>query len=128
MIGRLDLDISFVKPSMATKSDLVSALAKEAQLTQTQARTALTVLPGIIAAALKEGEEVRLSGLGTFKPVDRDARKGRNPFSGETIDIPAKRGVKFKAGKDLLTAVAPALTKPPARRRPRHSEQAAPTR
>jgi DNA-binding protein HU-beta len=113
---------------MATKSDLVSALAREAQLTQAQARTALTVLPGVIAAALKENEEVRLPGLGTFKPVDREARKGRNPFSGETIDIPAKRGVKFKAGKDLLTAVAPAPTKAPDRRAPRHSEQVASAR
>jgi DNA-binding protein HU-beta len=63
-----------------------------------------TVLDSIIAA-LKSGEEVRLVGFGTFGVADRKASEGRNPRTGEKINIPASKQPKFKAGKELRDAL-----------------------
>ena len=58
-----------------------------------------------ISTTLAAGEEVAIAGIGTFHVVDRNAREGRNPQTGETIQIPAKRVAKFRAGKKLKDAV-----------------------
>ncbi len=85
-----------------TKAEIVKALKEQAGLaTLTQAETAYENLFTIIGAALKSGDAVSISGFGSFKVVDRAARKGRNPQTGKEIDIPASKAVKFTPGKAL---------------------------
>lgn len=87
------------------KSDLIKKIASDAGITQTQAKAALqTVEVGIVEALIK-GENVQLVGFGTFTVKSHKARKGRNPKTGEELNIPAKNVVKFKAGKGMNEAV-----------------------
>ena len=83
------------------KTELVSAIAKQAGLTQAQAKAALDATLDNIADALKKEEKVALLGFGTFSVNERPAREGINPATKAKIQIPAKKGVKFKAGAQL---------------------------
>ena len=85
--------------------DLIAAVADEASLTKTQATEAVDAVFGAIEKALKQQEEVRLVGFGTFPTGKRAAGTGRNPRTGEEIQIPASTSVRFKAGKSLKDAV-----------------------
>ena len=87
------------------KNDLVAAVATAAGLTKADAAKAVDAVFDTIAASLKTGGEVRLVGFGTFSVVSRKATTGRNPRTGETINIPASKQPKFKAGKGLKDAV-----------------------
>ncbi len=87
------------------KGELVSAVASEAGLTKTNAETAVNAVFSTIRNAVSKGDEVRLIGFGTFAVTKRAASTGRNPRTGEAIKIPAKKQVKFKAGKDLKESV-----------------------
>ncbi len=87
------------------KGELVSAVAQEAGLTKTNAETAVNAVFQTIRNSVSKGEEVRLIGFGTFAVTNRAASTGRNPRTGEPIKIPAKKQVKFKAGKDLKESV-----------------------
>ncbi len=87
------------------KSELVDALATSAKLSKTDAAEVLDELVGIITGTLQSGDSVSISGFGTFSISNRAARTGRNPQTGATIDIPAARVPKFKAGKALKDAV-----------------------
>ena len=85
-----------------TKADLVKMLKEKAGLsTLAQAELAYTKLFAIITATLKKGDAVAISGFGSFRVVDRKARKGRNPRTGKEIQIPASKTVKFTSGKAL---------------------------
>ena len=87
------------------KNDLVALVADAAGLSKIDATKAVdAVLDGIIQS-LKKGEEVRLVGFGTFDVSDRAASEGRNPRTGEKINIPASKQPKFKAGKTLKDAL-----------------------
>lgn len=83
------------------KTELVNAIAAQAGLTKTDAAKALAATTGAIAGALKAGDKVAILGFGTFAPNARPARTGKNPRTGETVKIPAKTVVKFKAGSEL---------------------------
>jgi DNA-binding protein HU-beta len=87
------------------KNDLVSAVADQAGLSKADAAKAVDGVFDSITGALKGGEEVRVVGFGTFSVADRKATTGRNPRTGDTIQIPASRQPKFKAGKGLKGAV-----------------------
>ena len=87
-----------------TKADLVAALA-ETGMTKKQAAAALDAMAGAIKGALAKGEDVRLVGFGTFSVKKRKARTGRNPQTGKTIRIKAKKVPAFSAGKGLKEAV-----------------------
>jgi DNA-binding protein HU-beta len=87
------------------KQELIDAVASEIDLPKTQAQGAIEAVISCITKALKSGEEVRLVGFGTFAVSDRAATTGRNPRTGEPIDIPASKQPKFKAGKELKDAV-----------------------
>ncbi|MGE4314053.1 MAG: HU family DNA-binding protein [Pseudobdellovibrionaceae bacterium] len=87
------------------KSELIDAVAKQADLPKTKAQTALEAVIDCIKASLKKGDEVRLVGFGTFSVSKRAATTGRNPRTGETIKIPASKRPTFKAGKELKDAV-----------------------
>jgi len=85
-----------------TKAELVKALKEKAGLsTLAQAEAAYDSLFGIIKTTLQKGDAISISGFGSFKAVDRKARKGRNPRTGKEIKIPAKKAVKFTPGKAL---------------------------
>jgi DNA-binding protein HU-beta len=89
-----------------TKEDLVNKIAKEARVSKGQAKQAVeSMLDGIQEALVSEGK-ITLTGFGSFQAKNREARKGRNPQTGERITIPAKRVVKFNPGKALRDLVS----------------------
>ena len=87
------------------KSDLIDAIAESAGLSKADAGRALDGVVDAITSALKAGQSVSLVGFGTFAVRDRAARTGRNPRTGETINIAASKNPAFKAGKALKDAV-----------------------
>lgn len=87
------------------KADLVNSISEQTGLTKTKTNQVVDVLTSVIAETLSKGEKVTLVGFGTFTTTDRNARKGRNPKTGEVIEIPAKRVAKFKAGSELTKNV-----------------------
>ncbi|MEP7323462.1 MAG: HU family DNA-binding protein [Saprospiraceae bacterium] len=87
------------------KSDLIDAISKGADITKVQADAALATTLDSIRRALKKGERVQLLGFGTFSIAKRAARNGRNPQTGKTIKIAARKVARFKAGKELAGAV-----------------------
>jgi len=88
------------------KAEAVKVLKENAGLsTLAQAEAAYEKLFDIIGATLKKGDAVTISGFGSFKVVERKARKGRNPRTGEEIQILASRAVKFTPGKALKESV-----------------------
>jgi len=87
------------------KSDLVDNVAEQIDLPKAKAELAVNAVFDSIIACLKRGDEVSLVGFGSFKVKHRAARKGRNPKTGEEIDIAAANVPGFKAGKALKDAV-----------------------
>jgi nucleoid DNA-binding protein len=87
------------------KTDLIEAIAKDAGLTKKDAENALKATIDAIEGALAKDEKVVLVGFGTFNVKKNAARKGRNPATGKTIDIPASKSPVFKAGKSLKDKV-----------------------
>lgn len=88
-----------------TKTELIAGLANEAGISKAQAERVLTALADVTKSQLHNGEEAILPGLGKLVPSERSARKGRNPQTGAEIDIPAGKGVKFKAAQALKDAL-----------------------
>ena len=88
-----------------TKNDLVNHIASAAGIKKVQAELALAAMTDGIRGALASGDKVTLVGFGTFQVSERAARKGRNPQTKQPIDIPASKGVRFKAGKGLTDAL-----------------------
>ena len=97
-----------------TKADLIEGLSNKLGLNKNDAEKAVNVVLDDIINALKAGERVNISGFGTFAVSLREARTGRNPKTGESIEISASRSAKFKAGKQLKDSLneegAPAET------------------
>ena len=87
------------------KTELVAQIAEKSELTKVQAKAALEQIIASITDSLKDGEPVQLVGFGTFKVNHRSARDGRNPRTGETIQIKAANVPAFVAGKSLKESV-----------------------
>ena len=87
------------------KGDLVEKVAQDCNMTKASAEQALNSVLGAITTAVAAGDKVALIGFGTFSVSERAAREGRNPKNGDTIQIPAGKVVRFKAGKKLAEAV-----------------------
>jgi DNA-binding protein HU-beta len=87
------------------KNDLVAAIASNTGLSKADSTRAVDEVFDVITKSLKQGDEVRLVGFGTFTVSNRAATQGRNPRTGETIQIPASKQPKFRAGKGLKDAV-----------------------
>jgi len=87
------------------KSELIEAMAEAGDISKSAAQRALDGLTDAVAVALKSGDNVSLIGFGTFSVKDRAARTGRNPKTGEPIEIKASKTPTFKAGKALKDAV-----------------------
>jgi DNA-binding protein HU-beta len=87
------------------KSELVNYIAQKSGLSKKDADAALDAFVEGVIEAVKENDSVTLVGFGTFKSSERSARKGRNPRTGEELDIPAMRVPSFSAGKSFKDAV-----------------------
>lgn len=87
------------------KKELVSLIAQNGSMPSAQADLALEAVIGSIADALALGKDLRIQSLGTFSVANKKGRKGRNPRTGEEIEIPASRVVRFKPAKGLKEAI-----------------------
>ena len=87
------------------KTELVAAIAEQAEISKKDAEKALKAFTDVVAEELKKGEKIQLVGFGTFEVSTRAAREGRNPQTGKTMKIEACKAPKFKAGKALKDAV-----------------------
>ena len=86
------------------KTELVAAMAEQTNLSKKDAEAALKAFIDVVSEELKKGEKVQLVGFGTFEVSERAAREGRNPQTGETMEIKASKTPKFKAGSKNLCA------------------------
>ncbi|MDE1457072.1 DNA-binding protein HU 1 [Bacillus licheniformis] len=87
------------------KKELIGAVAEAAELTKKDVELVVDSTFDVITSALKDGEKVKVHGFGSFEVRERAARKGRNPQSGEEIEIPATKAPAFKAAKALKDAI-----------------------
>lgn len=87
------------------RNELITKVSEETGFTKTDTSKVLDGVLEAIQGAMAAGDDVRLVGFGTFSVTERAASKGRNPRTGETIDIPAKKQPRFKAGTGLKDAV-----------------------
>ena len=87
------------------KTELVAAMAEQAELSKKDSEKALKAFIDVVTEELKKGEKIQLVGFGTFEVTERAAREGRNPLTGEKMQIKASKAPKFKAGKALKDAV-----------------------
>lgn len=87
------------------KTELVSKIAEQTGFSKVDSEKALDAVVETVSGSLSSGESVNLAGLGVFSVVERAARNGRNPQTGESIKIPASKAVKFKVSKSLKEAV-----------------------
>ncbi|MDE6616500.1 MAG: HU family DNA-binding protein, partial [Lachnospiraceae bacterium] len=84
---------------------LVAAIAEKTELSKKDSEKALKAFIDFVTEELQKGEKIQLVGFGTFEVADRAAREGRNPLTGEKMQIEASKAPKFKAGKALKDAV-----------------------
>lgn len=87
------------------KQELIDIMADAGKISKNAANRALDAFIDSVMHSLKKGEDVVLVGFGSFTTSERAARQGRNPQTGESINIPAARVARFKAGKQLKDAV-----------------------
>ncbi len=83
------------------KAELIAAMAEKAELSKKDSEKALKAFVDVVTEELVKGEKIQLVGFGTFEVSERPAREGRNPQTGETMEIKASKAPKFKAGKAL---------------------------
>ena len=95
-----------------TKAELAASIAEKAKITKAQAELAISAFIDSVSSALVGGEAVTLVGFGTIKVTERSGREGRNPRTGESIQIPASKAVKLTAGKALRDKLNPVKEKP----------------
>ena len=88
------------------KAELIDQIANEAGISRSQANAAMDAFTSAVSGALRGGDRVTLVGFGTFSVSERAARNGRNPQTGETIKIKARRVPKFKAGKEFADGLS----------------------
>ena len=87
------------------KAELIDAMSGKSGLSKADSKRALDAFIGATSGALADGNRVALVGFGSFSVSERSARKGRNPRTGQEINIAAKRVVKFKAGAELSSVL-----------------------
>ena len=95
-----------------TKADLVAQVALKTQMTQQQTVQVVDLLLASIVEALQSGDKVELRGFGSFRRRSRRSRQGRNPKTGDTVEVPAQTVPFFTAGKQIHARLNPHLTRP----------------
>jgi integration host factor subunit beta len=97
-----------------TKAELVDEVAKVVQLTKKQAETIVNIVFDSIVESLRAGQKIELRGFGSFRLRSRKSRTGRNPKTGEKVEVPSKKIPYFKPGKELKELINKALAVLPA--------------
>ncbi|SFP19612.1 HU family DNA-binding protein [Salibacterium halotolerans] len=87
------------------KTDLINAVSEQADISKKDASKAVDAVFDSITETLKKGDKIQLVGFGSFEVRERAARKGRNPQTGDEIEIPATKNPAFRPGKQLKDAV-----------------------
>ena len=87
------------------KNELIAAVAEKCDMSKTDANAAVDAVLDTVTTELASGGDVRILGFGNFAVAERKATTARNPRTGETVDVPASKSPKFKAGKALKDAV-----------------------
>ena len=96
---------AFAKITIMTRSELVQTLASKFDLNNGDAAETVKVVLEAIAESLENGERIEIRGFGSFHVVERAARTGRNPKTGESVSVPSKKVPHFKPGKELKERV-----------------------
>lgn len=86
-----------------TKNDIITVISARTGITKETVATVISEMNDTIVRALQNGESVKLTGFGTFYPAERNSRKGRNPKTGEIIEIPSRTITKFRPSKETKT-------------------------
>lgn len=87
------------------KAELIGAVASKSEMNKKDVEKVINTFTNVVAGALVDGDKVAITGFGIFEVIERAARTGRNPQTGETIEIAASKSPKFKASKALKDAV-----------------------
>ncbi len=98
------------KAGVMTKAELVDEVARVVQLTKKQAETIVNIVFDSIVESLRSGQKIELRGFGSFRLRSRKSRTGRNPKTGEKVEVPSKKIPYFKPGKELKELINRALT------------------
>ena len=101
------------KAGVMTKAELVDEVARVVQLTKKQAETIVNIVFDSIVDSLRAGQKIELRGFGSFRLRSRKSRTGRNPKTGEKVDVPSKKIPYFKPGKELKELINKALESAP---------------
>ncbi len=112
-----DLDES--KAGVMTKAELVDEVARVVQLTKKQAEAIVNIVFDSIVESLRSGQKIELRGFGSFRLRNRKSRTGRNPKTGEKVEVPSKKIPYFKPGKELKELINRAIEQILSRRAPR---------
>ena len=97
------------KAEVMTKAELVDEVAKVVQLTKKQAETIVNIVFDSIVDSLRSGQKIELRGFGSFRLRNRKSRTGRNPKTGEKVEVPSKKIPYFKPGKELKELINKAI-------------------
>jgi len=97
------------KAGVMTKAELVDEVARVVQLTKKQAETIVNIVFDSIVDSLRSGQKIELRGFGSFRLRNRKSRTGRNPKTGEKVEVPSKKIPYFKPGKELKELINKAL-------------------
>ena len=98
------------KAGVMTKAELVDEVAKVVQLTKKQAETIVNIVFDSIVDSLRSGQKIELRGFGSFRLRNRKSRTGRNPKTGEKVEVPSKKIPYFKPGKELKELINKVLS------------------
>jgi integration host factor subunit beta len=96
-----DVQLDETKAGVMTKAELVDEVARIVQLTKKQAETIVNIVFDSIVDSLRSGQKIELRGFGSFRLRNRKSRTGRNPKTGEKVEVPSKKIPYFKPGKEL---------------------------
>ncbi len=99
--GDFDTHDGNAKAGVMTKAELVDEVARVVQLTKKQAETIVNIVFDSIVESLRAGQKIELRGFGSFRLRSRKSRTGRNPKTGEKVEVPSKKIPYFKPGKEL---------------------------
>ncbi|MGZ5432987.1 MAG: integration host factor subunit beta [Thermoanaerobaculia bacterium] len=105
-----DETLEDVSAGVMTKAELVDEVARVVQLTKKQAETIVNIVFDSIVDSLRAGQKIELRGFGSFRLRSRKSRTGRNPKTGEKVEVPSKKIPYFKPGKELKELINKALS------------------